>query len=316
MHQLIFNSRYPIVEAVMNGGSSLPLALACWEAGIFPSLYLNIYDIATKQVNYDLLDSTIGEFVKATGTTDVLLATDIFRLSDPTSLKIYKKHKITHIEILAESLEQRKKLGISNSEINRLIQNYSVIVKGARILLQPTCIVQRVNTVQENPHNFILGMKGSEAAGLNSKTFTTSELFEQQKLATPNSLLMPYGGIGTPSQVADYIKRGATAVVVGTLFAASKESTLSLEVKQKMVSTQTQDLIKLPDTGQQALILGNIDSVLNDKINPVDWNRQRSLETGLTGNAQVGHMYLGSAIEYVTEIKSVKEIVEYLVSEL
>jgi hypothetical protein len=300
----------------MNGGSSLPLALACWEAGVFPSLYVQVYDIATNTNNYDLLDYTIGEFVKSTGTTDVLVATDIFRLADPTAIKIYKKHKLTHIEILTESLEQRKKLETTNPHTAQLIKNYDLIIKGAQNALRPKCIVQRISFVKDNPYNFILGVKGSEAAGLNSETCTTSELFDRQKAKTPDSLIMPYGGIGTPGQVADYISRGASGVVVGTLFAAAKESTLSQDVKQKMVNTHKQDLIRLPDTGQQALMLGVTESVLNSKLTNFDWNRQKSLEIGLSGNAQVGHMYLGSAIDYVTEIKTVKEIVEYLTSEL
>lgn len=316
MPEKIFNSKYPIVEASMNGGSSLPLALACWDAGVFPSLYINIYDAETRKINHDLLDSTIGEFVRSTGSIDVIIATDIFRLVDPTSLKIYKKYGVKYIEILPEALAQRKKLGTNDNQIDYLIKNYDAIVKSAKNLLKPEYIIQRVNSPCDNPHNFILGIKGSEAAGLNAQTTTTSELFDQQKVKTPNSLLMPYGGIGTPSQVADYINRGAVSVVVGTLFAASKESTVSDDVKQRMVSTKKQDLIRLPDTGQQTLILSNLDQVIADKVDATDWNRQKSLETGLSGNAQHGHIYLGSSIDYVTEIKSVKEIVEYLTSEL
>ena len=34
----MFDSKYPILAACMNGGSDVGLAIACRKAGIFPSL--------------------------------------------------------------------------------------------------------------------------------------------------------------------------------------------------------------------------------------------------------------------------------------
>ena len=59
-----FNSKYPIIEACMYGGSDLNLALACWNAGIYPSLL--IPDVLNQYtVNYDLLGETLTEYKKA-----------------------------------------------------------------------------------------------------------------------------------------------------------------------------------------------------------------------------------------------------------
>ena len=62
----------------------------------------------------------------------------------------------------------------------------------------------------------------------------------------------------------------------------------------------------MPDTDQNTLILGDKEEVLNTSGR----NRQDSLSEGLYGDGKTGHMYAGKSIDHVTEIRSVKEIVE------
>jgi NAD(P)H-dependent flavin oxidoreductase YrpB (nitropropane dioxygenase family) len=162
--------------------------------------------------------------------------------------------------------------------------------------------------------DFAYCLKGSDSAGSSGDTYTTWGLFREQRKLTPNAVMIPYGGVGTAEQVCNYINLGATAVGVGTLFAASQESNLSSAAKQAMVAAP--GVTQIPDTKQNALILGNLDTVLADKIAEGDWNRERSLATGLHGNGTEGHIYAGAGVSYVTEIRSVKEIVEYLTSRL
>ena len=314
--QTPFNSKYPIVEAIMNGGSSLPLALACHEAGIFPSLFPQDRDPVTRKTNHDILEAEIKEFVKFTGSSNFLLGVNALRLDDPKVLRILKDYKITHIELIVEDMNRRLNSTPILPWVAHIHKNYDRLVKEFLNFLQPTIILQRIKEPTVNTYSFAFGAKGSESAGVNSTEFTTSELFDRQQKLTPNGIILPYGGIGTPTQVADYVRRGAAGVVVGTLLAASKESNLPLAIKQAMVKTKKEDVIRLPDTGQNSLILGDRDAVINSKIDQDDWNREHSLKSGLTGNSDSGHMYIGSSIDYVKDILSVKEIVDYLVSEL
>lgn len=302
----------------MNGGSSLPLALACWEAGVFPSLWSQIYNPAGVDFwNYDLLDYELGEFIKSTGSTNILVAVSVFWLENFKVLSILKSHKIKHVEIITEDLPRYHEFRDRLFFVKRLENNYDSILKAFLDYIQPTNVLIRIKSPTIHPvDNVAYGLKGSDSAGVNSEEFTTEELFYEQKKLTPAGILIPYGGIGTPTQVARYLNNGAEAVAVGTLFALSKESTISDAVKQKMISTTTKDIIKMPDTGQNSVIFGNMEQIDNDKLNFHDWNRTISLRKGLKGNANEGHVYMGASIDYVNEIKTVKNIVEYLTSEI
>ena len=114
------------------------------------------------------------------------------------------------------------------------------------------------------------------------------------------------------NEVKEYIELGAECVAVGTLLAASKESCLSDELKNTMIQVNSLSLIRMPDTDQNALILGDKEEVFNSPSR----NRQDSLMDGLYGDGKTGHIYVGKSIDYVTEIRSVKEIVEGLVKDL
>lgn len=314
MSNKYFNSRYPILEATMNRGSTLPLALACHEAGIHPSL---VVPFPTEGIDtydkYDQVDKELGEFVKCTGSSDIIFAIDPEELFDNKLMKIIKSHKISHLEIFPNL--DPSTAGQGNIVRTRLgHEGYDRLLKLVFKNIYPTKIMQRVRGIGYNPFNVAYCLKGSDAGGFNSMTHTTRELFNEQQKLTPDAVLIPYGGVGTPQQVAQYLKDGATAVAVGTLLAASRESTLSMETKTAMVNSKKEDLCKLSHTNQNALILGDKQAVESEFS--VDWNREYSLTNGLHGNSQVGHMYAGPAIDYVNEIKSVKEIVRYLISEL
>lgn len=309
-----YNSQFPIIEAVMNGGSSLQLALACHEAGVFPSLYFELFNVGPNPINYDLFDSQLGEYIKATGTSDVLLGLPVIRLADPATLKIIKSRKISHIEFLEEGIDLAL-TGDPNSYLKSIKDNFDNIVRSAAEYLYPTKFFRRTYTPRLDPFGFAYSLKGSGAAGLHSDKYTTKQLFDAQKQLTPKAVLIPYGGISSPSEVSYFINNGAAAVAIGSLFAASKESTLADKVKQAMVATTKKDLVVLPDSNQTSLLFSKYEDVIPWKFSNIDWNRQRSLTAGLTTGTQ-GHMYLGASVDAITEIKSVKEIVEYLISEL
>jgi NAD(P)H-dependent flavin oxidoreductase YrpB (nitropropane dioxygenase family) len=310
-----FNSRFPILEAAMVGGSELPLALACWDAGVFPSLVIEYWKkLDHGEFNYDLVNDTLKEFIKSTGSADVLVAIGIADFFDKQLMSILKNFKVSHIEPLPkhDDYHERAK-DIFDKNYNKA---FSAIVKN----MYPAKILWRVKKPKIDPtngmsidnKNLCFCIKGSDAAGMNG-VMPTIELFNEQKKLTPNVNVIPYGGVGTPQQVKEYLDKGAEVVAVGTLFAASQESTLSIETKKAMVKNNKNNTVKLKDTGQNTLLLGKIEDVLQDKSN---WNRGKSFEKGLHGDGKSGHIYVGHGIDHVKEIKTVKQIVEYLTSEL
>jgi NAD(P)H-dependent flavin oxidoreductase YrpB (nitropropane dioxygenase family) len=295
-----FNSKYPIVEAIMNPVSDLNLALAISDAGCFPSLH---YRSTTDSTSSEKLDEILTEFVKSNGNSNVLVTYNPYDLDCIGVLKVLKKHKPSHLEITCAT-EETINYDISSLTVNKKIENN---VKMAGVYSK---LLFRINKPSENS-NLISGfcIKGQESAGKTGE-YKISDLFEIQKNKTKDKVFVPYGSIKTSKDVRDYINRGATAVAVGTLFACSKESCLSDEVKQKMVSSTSENLSK-SKFNQNQLVLGEIKEEIND-----DWNRPNALAKYIKGDGKHGFIYASSAIDFISEVRSVKEIVEYLTEKL
>jgi NAD(P)H-dependent flavin oxidoreductase YrpB (nitropropane dioxygenase family) len=136
-------------------------------------------------------------------------------------------------------------------------------------------------------------------------------MFDQQRQLTPNAVVIPYGGVGTPEQVAYYLGAGAAAVAVGTLFAACAESPLSEATKQAMITASANSLVRMLDSNQNMLPLGALTDIVESK-GQSGANRDGSLHAGIYGDGTVGHIYSGHGIQHVDRIRTVKETVEYL----
>ena len=309
-----FNSRYPIVEAAMNRVSDLPLALACWQAGIFPSLVVSEFvqfDVVKK--DYDQVNTLLKEFVHSTGAANLVFSVGIEHLFDRELMRILKSHQVSHLEIYAIT-NPRGQTNDWASIKTKLGAQYNAVIAATVKNLQPMKIMYRRRNPEVSEFNFAYCLKGSDSAGSSADGHTTRELFDKQIALTPSGIVIPYGGVGTPAQVAEYINLGATAVGVGTLFAASAESSLSQEAKQALIdATQVE---KLPDTQQNAVLLGERDQVLADRKDATDWNREGALEKGIHGNGKTGLIYAGAGVKHITEIRKVSDIVEYLISKL
>jgi enoyl-[acyl-carrier protein] reductase II len=295
-----FPSRWPIMCAVMNGVSDLNLALAVNEAGAMPSLLLNRYN-NDNTINYDLINESLKSYQQSTGNVNLIFAISEEDLFDYQLVKLLRQYKVSHIEFLSNHLDASH-IWVKPS--------FQTAIKYMQSTTKIMCRISRPLDV-----NFVdaVCIKGKESAGVAGQ-YNVKDLFQQQKLVTPPTAIIPYGGVGTPEQVAYYINNGAAGVAVGTLFAASEESCLSTEVKTAMCSKSSSDITIFSDTGQNALVLGNKDRVLSS--NTHCWNRSTSLKVGIHGNGEVGHIYAGSSIDHVTKIRSVAEIVDYLTQSL
>lgn len=289
-----FPSRWPIMCAVMNGASDLALAAAVHEAGATPSLMINWKQ---GQRNHDILEQQLKEFTTLTGSNTCVLQLDYADLKDDVALGIVEHYKISHVELFGM-------IGIGN---NKMQQEFDLVMTRYRPayerLRKTSRIITRIFTPSSGQGIDAYALKGSDSAGF-SGTMSVKDLFLQQHCQTPNIPLIPYGGVGTPAQVAWYMQNGAAGVAVGTLFAATKESCLNVVTKQAMVKANHQDLAKLK-TSQRALIMGDVSA---------DPNHQQSLDAGIAG--QGGLIYAGSAIDYVTEVKTVRQVVDYLTQDL
>ena len=295
-----FNTKYPVMCAIMNGCSDINLAAAVHQAGALPGLYIDFADRYNKDgsLNIDCISDNLTEFQRLTGSHNLVFHTTELDLLNYKFLKLLRDHQVPFIEIFSDRVD-------SNIYYDPKFHLALTIAK------KTTKIFSRINSATtNNKHPDVFCIKGSESGGFTG-TLSVSELFDRQ-MKTHSTPCIPYGGIGTPKQVADYIRRGAVGVAAGTIFAASCESCLSQSVKETMCKKSSSNLTKFSDTQQQVLIFDknlNLEHSNNDA-------RHHSLKTGIYSDATKGHIYVGQAIEHITEILPVKDIVKYLVSDL
>ena len=154
-------------------------------------------------------------------------------------------------------------------------------------------------------------IKGLESAG-KVGNFTVKDLFLELKSRFPDRALIPMGGIGHPDQVQWYMHNGAAAVAVGSVLALARESPLHTDVKEKIIKQNLEHLRCLSDSNQNCIVFDEPPSLDTDQS--WNWNRDELLHTGI--NTGKGHVYMGHGIQYVDHIRSVSDIIKFLVSKL
>jgi nitronate monooxygenase len=288
-----FKSKYPIICSPMNQVSDLNLALAVSKAGAVPSLISYCYNT----VEEFLID--IESFLKETENSELIVAADDKVIVNINFLNKIKSLKVSHVmRYVNEESNVTESQKNAYYKITRHHITSSLKSKFIGLHLDKDYLL---NTTD------LYFLKGNEGAGRGR--YSTEELFLYYKNKYPTSNLIPVGGIGSPHDVKKYIELGAVAVAIGTLFAASQESNLSLEAKQKLVNASSKNLFRFTEgKTQNALFFDKIDK-------EDDLNHTQSLKEGIaTGTS--GHVFAGKSIDYIDSIKPVSEIVEYLVSAL
>jgi NAD(P)H-dependent flavin oxidoreductase YrpB (nitropropane dioxygenase family) len=303
----VFQSRYPILEACMNKGSTLELAIAVFKAGGYPSLCSWTYNGKSNLMQRDL-----DRFVQATGSNRIHLSFELYEYSNAEVLDIIKSYHIPTIEIIfgeKSTFRQEKSQQQTTKDLVSLLDPVKAL---------NTKVFQRIyETVnQENMNKHLIDgfcIKGAESAGFSSY-IPIKETFLKQRELTPSALLIPYGGIGTSDQVKEYINLGAEMVAVGTVLALSMESSMAPETKLALLQKQSKDLIQFKH------VIGDTERKQNaiqfaPYQEPDDANRTMGLVFGLRGKNK-GHVYLGKGIDHISEILPCQDIIQNLVSKL
>ena len=307
-----FNSQYPILMASMNRVATLPLALACWDAGVFPSLMIPFQekDFQTPmspEDRRDAINQTLLEFKKITGNCDVVLGLNYSELDDAVTMKLIVDHQVSHVELFS-TVDQTRFYHPMRYKYQKMYEPWFTKKLKTYVSIR---FMERCRQLNSSTPRTAIGLHGSDGAGGTNMELTTREMFDRQRQMTPDAVIIPYGGIGTPEQVAYYLGAGAAAVAVGTLFAACTESPLSEATKHTMISASANNVVRMPDSNQNMLPLGALTDIVESK-GQSGANRDGSLHTGIYGDGTVGHIYSGHGIQHVDRIRTVKETVEYL----
>ena len=281
----MFNSRYPIICSPMNGVSDLKLAIACAQAGIVPSLFLHPF------TNLDDFSKSVTEVLSHCSNIHVSSS-----LKDiTTNAELIKKLGITHIEILEF---ENNDVSIDNKKIINDLRaaGIKVILK----ILLTQVIDQFIDIIDA------VTIKGSEGAGRSAKDIKLEDAILYIKSKYPGLKIIASGGVKNKNDIESLLSFGACAVSIGTLFAMSKESPIPHAVKDKLLQSTSDDIRRLKTGARQR-------AIIFDERTSDDFNNTHGLYSGLqTGTT--GHIFVGNALDSITEILSVQEIVDCLVS--
>lgn len=303
----IFQCQRPILEACMNKGSTLKLALAVHEAGGYPSLCSWTYNKRA-----ELLQKDLDLFVKTTGSNRIHISFELGEFDPQIIIDIVKSHRVPTIELI---YGDKNTFGSTTNDhdvidqLEELLQPIKAL--GTRVFRR---IYDPVDHSSMNSHlldGFCI--KGKESAGF-SGYMSVRDLFLKQQQLTPSALLIPYGGVGTAAQVKDYMDLGAEIVAVGTLLALSAESSLSTQTKQQAITARSDNLTEFKH------VVGNTERKqtalqFQPYIGPDDQNGTIGLVRGIHGKTH-GHVYFGHGIDHVSDILTCKQIISNLTSQI
>lgn len=302
-------SRHPIVCLPMNRVSDLSLAIAVSKSGCLPSITMSAYTTNMGQVYlHDRFKQDMIRFVTETESTHIMLsATDFFIIQNHQKIiEHIKLFKITHLEVIPY-------YGQGDLTADYSLEKYiELLIKikslGVKIIVKCLSVpIEQVSTVLVK-NKIIDGIivKSSRGAGKVSKAYPDlSILIKKAKSLYPNIDIIGCGGIVNSQDIKIALEAGASAVGIGTAFAMSRESKISIESKKRLLSATKEDVKPLDSGGvdQNAIIFDKYPGKDND-------NNTLSLEHGVAGKG--GHVFVGYGIDQINEILSVAEIVNRL----
>ena len=271
-----------IIAAPMTGVSNAKLACAVDSAGGLASIqyYNDIFDETYNPFGY--LEQQLHEFYMSQGHNNLIVSHgNINKLygsgSHERILDICDNFGVTYIESLhfPHTIDPDPRFQwIQRSPIPHEV----------------------IGSEQQSNADFIM-FKTPKAAGGGSQQFGSI------KLPTISQPIILSGGVYDKTDVDYYLSLGAIAVEVGTVFAASKESCLSDATKQSIIDKGLKDLGKFTSDNRQGINIQNYDDP--------GFNHMHSLLKGIKDPTK-GHIYAGEAVERITEILPVSEIMRRL----
>jgi len=293
--QNLLGSKYPIIAMAMNKVSDVNLAIAVSKAGAIPSLSIFNYFTGPDYIDDNLLRSALVRYKLATGDCNILLSVSVSELIDKRFQKVIVEEQVRLIELIPDSYGETPLSQFRNDQLALAIDE--VRSNGALVFVK----VLSVEHVIDDIDGVIL--KGNDGAGRGTNNLEI--LFEKVRNKFANLPIIVSGGIGTSAQVKSFLDKGAVAVGIGTLFAASVESSVSYETKLKMVEASTENITQLSTGAEQNALV--FSSTLND-----NYNNTKGLLAGIK-NPESGHIFAGKGINDITEILPVDRIVQRLV---
>lgn len=294
-HKEFFGCKYPIIAASMNQVSDLKLAIACHNAGILPSLPIYSYSTNNYHIDYDTLNSVLTEFKETTGSNNIMITASRGDLLSDDFLNFILTHSIKFIEVIGNDQTYRR------PEKPELFKEYL----NANIKIIPK--VTSSSVINPKITDAVI-LKSKDGAGRGIETIDVLDELSYIKNNFPSLPVIMSGGIGSKTDVKKYLNLGCMAVSIGTLLAASEESSISLESKEQMIKASSKDIQTFKNGAYQ-------NAIIFSEVEYDDINHTQSLIEGIK-NPNKGHIFVGKGIDNISSIRPVKDIVQELVDGL
>lgn len=304
-HQQHFNSTYPVICSGMNRVSDVKLALAVKQAGCFPSLVAFnhlILDPVTKKATADasLIIEALDSYCKQAGDSDFILGVSSLLMQRwKYAMDAIYKYKPAYVELFDTD-------GFSDPEFYNIIKKLQD--NGTKVLVKAlSAVVPLMDPKMCQAVDGII-IKGPKAAGRVSHE-EVDLISDVKRLRAFRSdwVIIAQGGVHDSAGIKELLAAGADAVSMGTIFALSTESSISDETKQKMLDASYSDTVKIGTANQNGLLFTKTE-------NDVE-NNTIGLAKGVNTGTQ-GHVFAGAAIDHITEIKPISQIVAELTAGL
>jgi len=293
-----FGTKYPIVSMPMNKVSDLTLAMAVRHSGALPSLSIFNYS------NLICLEQDLVDYKKEFNDVKLLLSMSTQELIRQSVCDLITKYQIEFVEVIRDTPgEDLRKLTLEEVQAKTKFEkaNLELIRNNNVKVFLKTHNTKNIEYIVDG-----LVLKGQDGAGRGTESLEA--LFTDIKKHSPDLPVIVSGGIGTAEQVKHYLDKGANAVGIGTLLAVAKECKISNETKLKMIESTSNDIKRFSNgASQNALIFTEI---VNDTF-----NHSHGLEQGVTGVSS-GHIFAGTAINHISEIRPVSDIINDLIKSI
>lgn len=317
MSNINFKSKYPIMLAAMNQVSTLDFAIAASNAGIFPSISGFNYYVPKQykkklEINLEKLKKDLQIFNELTGSNDLILSIELLDIFKDEFKELCSLNLFSHIEVIDETRYiLSAELYNDTPAFEKLEKHFSIVdsfgIPAVCKILNSKHWINKSERSQKMFSGAII--KSKDAAGLvdDDERKPLEEEIKILKEYNPHKTFIPSGGIYSSKQVKKYINAGAKIVSVGSFFTVAEESPISIETKNRILSSTNVDIKKFNSTNRNSIIFSKI---LDD-----DANHTNSLRSGII-NPSSGHIFMGSAVDHINKIKPLKDLVQELISDL
>jgi NAD(P)H-dependent flavin oxidoreductase YrpB (nitropropane dioxygenase family) len=291
----------------MNKISNAELAVAVSNAGCVPSISSFYYE--TEDCNIENifinLDKAIDYYNKNSNKSNLILSISGKFLLSNHFKDLYFKHHFSHVELILTKDQYR------SINFIELIKEKIIFFKryGCKFLLKTvdSLIINLFEKKFPKLFNaYILKSKDAAGSVINRPSSLQEEIVRCLKIF-PYIQIIASGGIGKSEQIKELLDLGSCAVGIGTLFAISEESCMSVDLKNKLIKSSSDDITYIEKSKQNAIVYSR---VTND-----DSNNTLALKQAVN-TGKDGLVFIGKGIDYIYEIQSVESIVEKLTEKL